>query len=105
MIVRPLTLIAGLVVIAQPALADTPASVLAALGISGLWSPACDQPVSRQAPRVSFVPEADPYVNPLGVKGIGEIGITGVPAAIASAVFNATGKRIRELPITLDKLL
>ena len=54
---------------------------------------------------VSFVPETDPYVNPLGVKGIGEIGITGVPAAIANAVFNATGKRIRDLPITLDKLL
>jgi xanthine dehydrogenase YagR molybdenum-binding subunit len=54
---------------------------------------------------VSFVPESDPYVNPLGVKGIGEIGITGVPAAIGNAVFNATGRRVRELPITLDKLL
>ncbi len=54
---------------------------------------------------IAFVPERDPYVNPLGVKGIGEIGITGVPAAIGNAVFNATGKRIRDLPITLDKLL
>jgi len=54
---------------------------------------------------ISFVPESDPFVNPLGVKGIGEIGITGVPAAIANAVFHATGKRIRDLPITLDKLL
>jgi xanthine dehydrogenase YagR molybdenum-binding subunit len=54
---------------------------------------------------VAFVPERDPYVNPLGIKGIGEIGITGVPAAIANAVFNATGKRVRDLPITLDKLL
>ena len=54
---------------------------------------------------VSFVPESDPYVNPLGVKGIGEIGITGAPAAIGNAVFNATGKRVRDLPITLDKLL
>ena len=43
--------------------------------------------------------------NPLGVRGIGEIGITGVAAAIANAVYNATGKRIRELPITPDKLL
>ena len=43
--------------------------------------------------------------TPLGAHGIGEIGITGVGAAIANAVFNATGKRIRELPITLDKLL
>jgi xanthine dehydrogenase YagR molybdenum-binding subunit len=54
---------------------------------------------------VSFVAERDPYVNSLGVKGIGEIGITGVPAAIGNAVYNATGKRIRDLPITLDKLL
>ena len=54
---------------------------------------------------VAFVAESDPWVNPLGVKGIGEIGITGVPAAIANAVFNATGKRVRDLPITLDKLL
>ncbi|MEG3152922.1 xanthine dehydrogenase family protein molybdopterin-binding subunit [Sphingomonas sp. ZT3P38] len=43
--------------------------------------------------------------SPLGARGIGEIGITGVAAAVANAVFNATGKRIRELPITLDKLL
>jgi xanthine dehydrogenase YagR molybdenum-binding subunit len=46
----------------------------------------------------------DPY-TPLGARGIGEIGITGVAAAIANAVYNATGKRIRDLPITLDKLL
>jgi xanthine dehydrogenase YagR molybdenum-binding subunit len=51
------------------------------------------------------VPEDDPHVNPLGAKGIGEIGITGVGAAIANAVFHATGKRVRELPITLDKLI
>ncbi|GGC85842.1 xanthine dehydrogenase family protein molybdopterin-binding subunit [Chelatococcus reniformis] len=43
--------------------------------------------------------------SPLGARGIGEIGITGVAAAVANAVFNATGKRVRELPITLDKLL
>ncbi|RTL94252.1 xanthine dehydrogenase family protein molybdopterin-binding subunit [Ancylobacter aquaticus] len=47
---------------------------------------------------------ADPR-SPLGARGIGEIGITGVAAAIANAVFNATGKRIRDLPITLDRLL
>jgi xanthine dehydrogenase YagR molybdenum-binding subunit len=47
---------------------------------------------------------ADPR-SPLGARGIGEIGITGVAAAVANAVFNATGKRIRDLPITLDKLL
>jgi xanthine dehydrogenase YagR molybdenum-binding subunit len=49
--------------------------------------------------------EDDPHVNPLGAKGIGEIGITGVAAAIANAVYHATGKRVRDLPITLDKLL
>jgi xanthine dehydrogenase YagR molybdenum-binding subunit len=42
---------------------------------------------------------------PMGARGVGEIGITGVGAAVANAVFNATGKRVRELPITLDKLL
>ena len=54
---------------------------------------------------VIFVEEHDEVVNPLGAKGLGEIGIVGVAAAIANAVFHATGKRIRELPITLDKLL
>jgi xanthine dehydrogenase YagR molybdenum-binding subunit len=43
--------------------------------------------------------------SPLGARGIGEIGITGVAAAVANAIYNATGKRIRELPITLDRLL
>ena len=53
-----------------------------------------------------FLPlEEDKHVDPAGVKGIGEIGITGAAAAIANAVFNATGKRIRTLPITPDKLL
>ena len=54
---------------------------------------------------VIFVEEQDKVVNPLGAKGLGEIGIVGVAAAIANAVFHATGKRIRDLPITLDKLL
>ena len=54
---------------------------------------------------ITFVPETDPYVNPLGVKGIGEIGITGVVAAIANAVYHATGKRVRDLPVTLDKVI
>jgi xanthine dehydrogenase YagR molybdenum-binding subunit len=54
---------------------------------------------------VIFVEERDDVVNPLGAKGLGEIGLVGVAAAIANAVYNATGKRIRELPITLDKLL
>ncbi len=53
---------------------------------------------------VIFVEEHDEIVNPLGAKGIGEIGIVGVAAAIANAVYHATGKRIRDLPITLDKV-
>lgn len=52
-----------------------------------------------------FVEEDDRVVNPLGVKGMGELGMVGIPAAIANAVFHATGKRIRELPITPEKLL
>jgi xanthine dehydrogenase YagR molybdenum-binding subunit len=54
---------------------------------------------------VIFVEEHDEIVNPIGVKGVGEIGICGVAAAVANAVFHATGKRVRGLPITLDKLL
>jgi xanthine dehydrogenase YagR molybdenum-binding subunit len=54
---------------------------------------------------VIFVDERDDIVNPLGIKGLGEIGIVGVAAAIANAVYHATGKRVRDLPITLDKLL
>jgi xanthine dehydrogenase YagR molybdenum-binding subunit len=53
---------------------------------------------------VTFVEEQDPHVNPLGVKGVGEIAVVGVAAAIANAVYHATGKRVRDLPITLDKL-
>jgi xanthine dehydrogenase YagR molybdenum-binding subunit len=54
--------------------------------------------------KVIFVDEVDDSINPLGVKGVGEIGIVGVAAAIANAVYHATGKRVRDLPITLDKL-
>jgi len=54
---------------------------------------------------VDVVPEFDPFIDPLGARGIGEIGITGVAAAVANAVYHATGIRVRRLPITLDKLL
>jgi xanthine dehydrogenase YagR molybdenum-binding subunit len=54
--------------------------------------------------KVIFVDEPDNIINPLGIKGLGEIGIVGVAAAIANAVYHATGKRVRDLPITLDKL-
>jgi xanthine dehydrogenase YagR molybdenum-binding subunit len=64
-------------------------------------------PVHADVPSIDihFVDEQDPHVDPIGAKGIGEIGMTGVAAAIANAVFHATGVRIRDLPITLDKLL
>jgi len=64
-------------------------------------------PVNADVPKidVTFVDEKDEHVNPIGVKGLGEIGMTGVAAAIANAVYHATGVRVRELPITLDKLL
>lgn len=54
---------------------------------------------------VIFVEEKDDFVNDLGVKGVGEIGIVGMPPAIANAIFHATGKRINDLPIHFDKLL
>ena len=64
-------------------------------------------PVNADVPEIEviFVEEHDDIVNPLGAKGLGEIGIVGVAAAIANAIFHATGKRVRDLPITLDKLL
>jgi xanthine dehydrogenase YagR molybdenum-binding subunit len=52
-----------------------------------------------------FLPAEDKIADPIGVKGLGELVIVGVPAAIANAVFNATGKRVTDLPITLEKLL
>jgi xanthine dehydrogenase YagR molybdenum-binding subunit len=54
---------------------------------------------------VIFVEEKDDEINPLGIKGLGEIGIVGTAAAIANAVYHATGKRVRDLPITPDKLM
>ncbi len=54
---------------------------------------------------IDFVEEPDYTFNPLGIRGIGEIGITGVAAAVANAVYNATGKRIRRLPILPERLL
>ena len=52
-----------------------------------------------------FVEEDDPHVNPLGVKGIGEIALVGIAPAIANAVYHATGRRLRDLPILTEHLL
>ena len=64
-------------------------------------------PVNADVPAIDvlLIGEEDPHINELGIKGIGEIPICGVAPAIANAVYHATGKRIRDLPITLDKLL
>ncbi|WP_262922882.1 molybdopterin cofactor-binding domain-containing protein [Hymenobacter cellulosilyticus] len=64
-------------------------------------------PVNADIPNmtVEFIEEHDPYINAMGVKGIGEISMVGVAAAVANAVFHATGKRIRSLPITPDKVM
>jgi xanthine dehydrogenase YagR molybdenum-binding subunit len=64
-------------------------------------------PVNADVPDfdVHFIGEPDPHISPMGARGIGEIGITGVVAAIANGVYHATGKRVRDLPITLDKLI
>jgi xanthine dehydrogenase YagR molybdenum-binding subunit len=63
-------------------------------------------PVHLDVPHIEvmWTDEPDPH-TPMGARGVGEIGITGVGAAVANAVFNATGKRVRDLPITLDKLM
>ena len=64
-------------------------------------------PVIKDAPAIDviLVPEEDRLVSPLGAKGGGEIGIVGAAAAIGNAIYHATGKRVRDLPITLDKIL
>ena len=54
---------------------------------------------------VHFIGQPDTIFNPIGARGAGEIGVTGTPAAIANAVYNATGQRVRDFPITLEKLL
>jgi xanthine dehydrogenase YagR molybdenum-binding subunit len=64
-------------------------------------------PVHADIPHqeVIFLEETDPISSPMKAKGVGELGICGVSAAVANAIYNATGARVREYPITLDKIL
>ena len=64
-------------------------------------------PVHADIPHqeVVFLDEVDPLASPMKAKGVGELGICGVAAAVANAVYNATGVRVREYPVTLDKFL
>ncbi len=64
-------------------------------------------PVNADIPQIDalFVNKPDPYINPMGAKGMGEIALIGMASAVANAVYNATGKRVRDLPITPDKLI
>jgi xanthine dehydrogenase YagR molybdenum-binding subunit len=64
-------------------------------------------PVNADVPSIEaiLVEEADPHVNALGIKGVGEIGVTGTAGAVANAVWHATGIRVRKFPITLDRLI
>lgn len=64
-------------------------------------------PVNADIPSVEVImlPEEDREVNALGIKGIGELGNVGTAAAVCNAVYHATGRRIRDLPVTLDKLI
>jgi xanthine dehydrogenase YagR molybdenum-binding subunit len=64
-------------------------------------------PVHADIPHqeVIFLDETDPMATPLKAKGVGELGVCGVAAAVANAIYNATGVRVRDYPVTLDKLL
>jgi len=113
---------AGRIVNAQTAITQLTGAVVGGLGMALTEETVMDHrmgrivnsslaeyhvPVNADTPTIEafFVEERDDKVNPLGAKGIGEVGYVGVAAAVANAVFHATGKRIRQLPITLDKLM
>ncbi|MCQ4438367.1 nicotinate dehydrogenase medium molybdopterin subunit, partial [Clostridioides difficile] len=64
-------------------------------------------PVHADVPHldVAFIDEVDPTISPVKAKGVGELGLTGVAPAVANAGYNATGVRVRQYPITLEKFL
>jgi xanthine dehydrogenase YagR molybdenum-binding subunit len=76
----------------------------AAVGRGGL-RPARPSNADIGAIEVDFIDEPDPRLNDVGVKGLGEVAMVGVAAAIANAVYHATGRRLRRLPIRVDNLL
>ena len=88
----------------QPAAADDDVEAIAALVRRKMAEYHVPVHADVHDIKVIFVDEPDNKINTLGIKGVGEIGIVGVAAAVANAVYHATGKRIRDLPITLDKL-
>ncbi|MEU9161363.1 molybdopterin cofactor-binding domain-containing protein [Streptomyces sp. NPDC048424] len=99
--------------------ADSCREILRRTGLPGVEATACDGrivnagladylvPVNAAVPELdaAFIDTEDPLADPIGVKGLGEITAVGVPAAIGNAVFNATGKRLTDLPIRLEALL
>ncbi len=93
---------------AEPAFGTTnalrPAGGLTPFGEVSRTARAPDH-VDVQQIEVLLVPETDDWVNPLGVKGLGELGNVGLNAAVANAVLHATGKRIRDLPVRIEKLI
>ena len=112
----------GRVVTAKPARSQIMGGVVMGIGMALMEETVYDEKTGLPATRnladyhvptnldvpeidVQFVGEPDFAFNPVGCRGMGEIGITGIAAAIANAVYHATGKRIRNLPITLDKLI
>lgn len=111
----------GRVLNAKTARSQVQGGVLMGLGMAlteeTFYDPVSGRPVTRNladyhvpshadapAIEVRFIDEPDPHFNALGVRGLGEIGITGVAAAVANAVWHATGRRVRDLPITPDKV-
>jgi xanthine dehydrogenase YagR molybdenum-binding subunit len=111
----------GRIINAKTAASQFRGGIIMGLGLALMEDTQCDErtgrvmnpslaeyhvPVHLDVPEIDIIwtDEPDPH-TPMGARGVGEIGITGVGAAVANAVFNATGKRVRDLPITLDKLL
>ncbi|HEV8184731.1 MAG TPA: molybdopterin cofactor-binding domain-containing protein, partial [Chthoniobacterales bacterium] len=112
----------GRIVTAKPARSQIIGGVVMGIGMALLEETAYDPqtglpvirnladyhvPTNADIPQIDvhFVGEPDFAFSPIGARGMGEIGITGIAAAVANGVYHATGKRVRDLPITPDKLI